>query len=81
MKVESMIGELGHMFSKFSQLVASQEEQVVHIEDDVEMAHGFAVDGHAHLTRYYQTITGNRGIIIKVLLLLAFFVWLFTIVF
>ncbi|KAG5188208.1 hypothetical protein JKP88DRAFT_234601 [Tribonema minus] len=76
-----MIGELGHMFSKFSALVAAQEETVVHIEDDVEMAHGFAVDGHAHLSRYYQTISGNRGIIVKVLILLAFFVWVFTIAF
>ncbi|CAM9834178.1 unnamed protein product, partial [Chrysoparadoxa australica] len=40
--LETMIGELGQMFSKFTNLVAQQEETVMHIEDDVEMAHGFA---------------------------------------
>jgi hypothetical protein len=79
-RVESMIGELGSMFSKFSTLVAQQEELVVHIEDDVEMAQGFAVDGQAHLARYYSTISGNRGLIIKIFIALAFFIWLFTVV-
>ena len=80
-KVESMIGELGQMFSKFSSLVAEQQEVVMHIEDDVEAAHGHVAEGQAHLTRYYQIIQGNRGLIIKIFALLIGFIILLTIVF
>lgn len=50
-KVEKMIGELGQMFSRFSTMVAAQEEVVMHIEDDVEAAHAFAEEGQAHLAK------------------------------
>lgn len=50
-KVEKMIGDLGQMFSRFSTMVAAQEEVVMHIEDDVEAAHAFAEEGQAHLAK------------------------------
>lgn len=50
-KVEKMISELGQMFSRFSSMVAAQEEVVMHIEDDVEAAHAFAEEGQAHLAK------------------------------
>lgn len=46
-----MIGELGQMFSRFSSMVAAQEEVVMHIEDDVEAAHAFAEEGQVHLAK------------------------------
>lgn len=46
-----MIGDLGQMFSRFSTMVAAQEEVVIHIEDDVEAAHAFAAEGQANLAR------------------------------
>eukprot|EP00903_Cladosiphon_okamuranus_P010356 g9799.t1 len=76
-KVEKMIGELGQMFSRFSTMVAAQEEVVMHIEDDVEAAHAFAEEGQAHLAKYYQIMSGNRGIIIKVFIMLILFIWVF----
>lgn len=80
-KVESMIGELGQMFSKFSTLVAEQQEVVMHIEDDVEAAHGHASEGQAHLARYYQIVQGNRGLIIKIFAILMCFIVLLTLIF
>lgn len=80
-KAESLISELGSMFSKFSTLVAQQDELVMHIEDDVEMAHGLTSEGQQNLSNYYRIMSGNRGMIIKILLLLAFFVWFFTILY
>lgn len=50
-QVEKMIGDLGQMFSRFSTMVAAQEEVVMHIEDDVEAAHAFAEEGQAHLAK------------------------------
>lgn len=50
-QVEKMIGDLGQMFSRFSTMVAAQEEVVMHIEDDVEAAHTFAEEGQAHLSK------------------------------
>eukprot|EP00904_Undaria_pinnatifida_P010314 jgi/Undpi1/6412/HiC_scaffold_20.g08893.m1 len=76
-KVEKMIGELGHMFSRFSTMVAAQEEVVMHIEDDVEAAHAFAEEGQASLAKYYHTISGNRSMIVKVFVMLIFFIWVF----
>ncbi|CAN0277327.1 unnamed protein product, partial [Phaeothamnion confervicola] len=61
--VERMVNELGQMFGRFSQLVAQQEELVVHIEDDFSSAHVFASEGQANLARYYQIIKGNRGLV------------------
>lgn len=51
LQVEKMIGELGQMFSRFSSMVAAQDEVVMHIEDDVEAAHGFAEEGQAYLAK------------------------------
>ncbi|CBN77692.1 Soluble NSF Attachment Protein (SNAP) Receptor (SNARE) [Ectocarpus siliculosus] len=76
-KVEKMIGDLGQMFSRFSTMVAAQEEVVMHIEDDVEAAHAFAEEGQAHLAKYYQITSGNRGIIIKVFIMLIVCIWVF----
>ncbi|CAN0479889.1 unnamed protein product [Ectocarpus sp. 8 AP-2014] len=70
-----MIGDLGQMFSRFSTMVAAQEEVVMHIEDDVEAAHAFAEEGQAHLAKYYQITSGNRGIIIKVFIMLIVCIW------
>lgn len=50
-QVEKMITELGQMFTRFSSMVAAQEEVVLRIEDDVEAAHAFAEEGQANLAK------------------------------
>lgn len=50
-QVEKMITELGQMFTRFSSMVAAQEEVVLRIEDDVEAAHAFAEEGQWNLAK------------------------------
>eukprot|EP01084_Bolivina_argentea_P258166 435130_1 len=80
-KVETTIGELGQMFAKFSALVAAQGETVMHIEDDVEAAHGNVVEGHAHLSTYYDIVKSNRSMIIKIFAVLIGIILLLLIMF
>ena len=54
-----------------------QSETIARIEDDVESGLTDTKEGHKHLTEYYERSKGNRGMIIKVFFLLAFFILLF----
>ncbi len=51
------------------------------IQDDVEAAHGSTVEGHAHLSTYYDIVKSNRSMIIKIFAILIGIIWLMLIMF
>eukprot|EP00816_Leptocylindrus_hargravesii_P005780 CAMPEP_0196806964 /NCGR_PEP_ID=MMETSP1362-20130617/6902_1 /TAXON_ID=163516 /ORGANISM="Leptocylindrus danicus, Strain CCMP1856" /LENGTH=466 /DNA_ID=CAMNT_0042180671 /DNA_START=1 /DNA_END=1398 /DNA_ORIENTATION=+ len=76
-QVESAIAELGQMFGKMANLVASQQEVVDKIEDDIEAAAVQVNAGADEIQKVYTMVQGNRGLIIKVFALLIFFILFF----
>lgn len=77
--VQKTIGELAVMFQKMATLVTLQEEMVQRIDHDVDDASSNVKAGHQSLYEYYKNSTGNRALIIKVVLILVFFVIFFII--
>jgi len=76
-QVESAIAELGQMFGKMANLVASQQEVVDKIEDDIEAAAVQVNSGADEIQKVFTMVQGNRGLIIKVFALLIFFILFF----
>lgn len=72
--IESTIAELGQIYQNFAAVLAGQREMVQRIDDnvvDMEMN----VDGaHSQLAKYYQNISSNRGLMLKMFgVILIFF--------
>mmetsp|Transcript_46529 Transcript_46529/g.92175 ORF Transcript_46529/g.92175 Transcript_46529/m.92175 type:complete len:289 (-) Transcript_46529:122-988(-) len=77
--VQKTIGELAQMFQKMAVLVTAQEEMIQRIDDDVDTANLNLQQGQEHLLKYFQYISSNRALIIKVFLILIFFVIFFVV--
>ena len=76
--VQKMIGELGQMFSQMGQMVAHQEEMILRIDQNVSDAHENVESGTEQLLQYYNHISSNRGLVMKVFAILIFFVIFFV---
>jgi syntaxin 5 len=70
---------MGELFTQMSSLVMEQAETVLRIEDDVEVGLADTTEAHAGMLNVYEITRGNRGVIIKVFLLLIFFIVLFLV--
>ncbi|KNC99255.1 t-SNARE syntaxin [Spizellomyces punctatus DAOM BR117] len=76
--IEATIAELGQIYQNFASMVASQREQVQRIDEnvlDIEMN----VEGaHSQLITFYQNISSNRWLMIKVFAVLLVFFLIFV---
>lgn len=74
--VEQTIVELGTMFNQLATMIKEQEEQITRIDsnvDDVDMNVSMA---HSELLKYFQSVTSNRWLMIKVFgVLIVFFIF------
>lgn len=78
-KVEATIAQMGQLFTQMASLVLEQGETISRIEDDVEIGIQNTMDAHKSMTSFYDITKGNRSMIIKVFLLLIFFIFLFIV--
>jgi len=77
--IESTIAELGQIYQNFTHILAGQRETVQRIDDnimDVEMNVTGAQD---YLMKYYKSISSNRWLIIKILLVILIFFFIFVV--
>jgi len=77
--VQRTIGELGTMFQKMAVMVTAQEEMIQRIDADVDDTMQNMDQAQDHLLKYFHHISSNRCLIIKVFLILIFFVVFFVI--
>ena len=73
-QMNAMISEISSMFQKMSHMIVQQEEQIRRIDQDVDDTLGNVDRGHSELLRYFNNISGNRSLIVKVFLILIFFI-------
>jgi t-SNARE complex subunit (syntaxin) len=78
-RIESSIREMGQLFSQMASLIAEQSEVITRIEDDVEIGHQNTVEGYSSIQQAYEITKGNRGMIIKIFLILIFCIFLFLV--
>merc|ERR1719402_1091055 len=65
--IESTIVELGGIFSQLAHMVKEQEEMVQRIDTNVEDT-ALNVDmGHQEILKYFQSVTSNRWLMLKIL--------------
>mmetsp|Transcript_6550 Transcript_6550/g.27902 ORF Transcript_6550/g.27902 Transcript_6550/m.27902 type:complete len:315 (-) Transcript_6550:2702-3646(-) len=76
-QVESTIVELGQIFNQLATMVAEQGEMVERIDANVEDAQMNVQAGHMQLMQYYNSLTSNRALILKVFatVLVFMFIW------
>eukprot|EP00933_Yihiella_yeosuensis_P017424 TRINITY_DN14561_c0_g2_i1.p1 TRINITY_DN14561_c0_g2~~TRINITY_DN14561_c0_g2_i1.p1 ORF type:complete len:285 (-),score=67.39 TRINITY_DN14561_c0_g2_i1:217-1071(-) len=77
--VQRTIGELAQMFQKMAVMVTAQEEMIQRIDDDVDHTLSNVESGRDNLLQYFHYISSNRALIIKVFLILIFFVIFFIV--
>merc|ERR1719188_1442015 len=77
--VQKTIGELAQMFQKMAVLVTAQEEMIQRIDSDVDNTLSNVDAAQENLLKYFKYISSNRALIIKVFLILIFFVIFFVV--
>ena len=70
---------MGQLFSQMATLVSEQSEVIMRIEDDVEAGLVETLEAQRHLQTVHDITKGNRGLIIKIFLLLLLFIFLFLV--
>ncbi|KAL2719836.1 syntaxin-5 [Vespula maculifrons] len=78
--IESTIVELGGIFQQLAHMVKEQEEMVERIDSNVEDTELNVEAAHAEILKYFQSVTNNRWLMIKIFAVLIFF-FIFFVVF
>jgi syntaxin 5 len=77
--LQGMIAEIGQMFNKMSHMIVQQEEMVQRIDQDVGDSLDHVNEGHSELLKYFNSISGNRSLILKLFAILLAFIIIFAI--
>ncbi|XP_022710082.1 syntaxin-5-like [Varroa jacobsoni] len=78
--IESTIVELGGIFQQLAHMVKEQEEIMVRVDSNIENASLSVEAAHSELLKYFQSMTGNRWLMIKVFGVLIVFFILFVVI-
>lgn len=78
--IESTIVELGGIFQQLAHMVKEQEEIVERIDTNVADAELNIEAAHGEILKYFQSVSKNRWLMIKIFGVLIFF-FLFFVVF
>jgi len=77
--VQRTIGELAQMFQKMAVMVTAQEEMIQRIDHDIDDTTDNMNAAQDSLMKYFQHISSNRILIIKVFAILVFFAVFFAV--
>lgn len=72
--IESTISELGGMFSQLASLVQMQRERIDTIDQNVNDVDMNINAAHGQLLKYYESISSNRWLMLKIFGVLIIFV-------
>lgn len=74
--IESTIVELGGIFQQLAHMVKEQEEMVERIDTNVQDAELNIEAAHGQILKYFQTVSKNRWLMIKIFgVLIMFFIF------
>ncbi|XP_064599863.1 syntaxin-5-like [Liolophura sinensis] len=77
--IETTIVELGSIFQQLAHMVKEQEEMVQRIDHNVEDAQLNVEGAHSELLKYFQSVTNNRWLMIKIFAVLIVFFVIFVV--
>lgn len=77
--IESTIVELGSIFQQLAHMVKEQEETVQRIDANVEDTQLNVDLAHTEILKYFQSVSSNRWLLIKIFLILIIFFIVFVV--
>ncbi|KAF2894635.1 hypothetical protein ILUMI_11533 [Ignelater luminosus] len=77
--IESTIVELGGIFQQLAHMVKEQEEMVERIDTNVQDAEMNIEAAHTQILKYFQSVTSNRWLMIKIFGVLIMFFIIFVV--
>ncbi|XP_022108678.1 syntaxin-5-like [Acanthaster planci] len=77
--IESTIVELSGIFQQLAHMVKEQEEQVQRIDNNVEDTVMNVEAAHSEILKYFQSVTSNRWLMVKVFIVLIVFFVIFVV--
>ncbi|KAG9352014.1 hypothetical protein JZ751_023265 [Albula glossodonta] len=77
--IESTIVELGSIFQQLAHMVKEQEETVQRIDANVEDTQLNIDAAHAEIVKYFQSVSSNRWLLIKIFFILIVFFVIFVV--
>ncbi|GIY87884.1 syntaxin-5 [Caerostris extrusa] len=77
--IESTIVELGTIFQQLAHMVKEQEEIVQRIDSNVEQSEINIQAAHSEILKYFQSVTSNRWLMIKIFAVLIVFFIIFVV--
>uniref|UniRef100_A0A8C1GKP7 Syntaxin-5 n=1 Tax=Cyprinus carpio TaxID=7962 RepID=A0A8C1GKP7_CYPCA len=77
--IESTIVELGSIFQQLAHMVKEQEETVQRIDANVEDTQLNVEMAHTEILKYFQSVSSNRWLMIKIFLVLIIFFIIFVV--
>lgn len=78
--VEQTIIELGSMFQELASLIKQQDESIQRIDANIEDVDLNVSQAHNELLKYFQSVTSNRWLMIKIFCVLIVFFVIFIVV-
>lgn len=78
--IESTIVELGGIFQQLAHMVKEQEEMVERIDTNIQDTELNVEAAHSEILKYFQSVTKNRWLMVKIFAVLMFF-FIFFVVF
>ncbi|XP_023263141.1 syntaxin-5 isoform X1 [Seriola lalandi dorsalis] len=79
--IESTIVELGSIFQQLAHMVKEQEETIQRIDANVEDTQLNVEAAHTEILKYFQSVSSNRWLMIKIFLVLVIFFIVFVVFF
>ncbi|XP_074087355.1 syntaxin-5 [Macrotis lagotis] len=77
--IESTIVELGSIFQQLAHMVKEQEETIQRIDENVQGAQLDVEAAHSEILKYFQSVTSNRWLMVKIFLILIVFFIIFVV--
>lgn len=78
--VEQTIVELGGMFQQLATMIKEQDEAIQRIDSNIEDVELNISEAHSELLKYFQSVTSNRWLMIKIFFVLIVFFIVFIVV-
>lgn len=79
--IERSIHEIGSIFQQLTQMIAEQGDLVQRIDANIDDVHFNIGRGHAELLKYYNYVSSNRWLLLKMFVVLMVFMVIFNAVF
>lgn len=78
-QVQRSISEMAQMFKQFREMVESQQSLVMRIDDNVDQSALHINTGNEELAKYLKYIQGNRSLLIKMFIIVLFFIVVYVV--